>query len=420
MRIDIPYGKGFQTVDVADKNLLGVYSPKDGDVTVSQEKLIEDALCSPIQSRPLSELAKDAESVVIITSDHTRPLPSRLTMPRLLARIRKGNPGAKITILVASGCHRAMTDREMRDRFGEEIVNNEKIVIHNSFDREQLVKIGTLPSGGELTVNRLAVEADLLIAEGFIEPHFFAGFSGGRKAVLPGISAAGTVRYNHNAQFIDHPEAKAGHLAGNPIHEDMCSAARQCGLKFILNVVLDPQKRVIGAVAGDPFAAHEKGCEICAEHAQLPEIKADIVISSNGGYPLDQNLYQAVKGMTTASDCCRDGGVIILCASCMDGHGGEAFYRELAQAQSPEELLSRIRKVAKEDTPADQWQYQILCRILEKHTVMLISQMDPEAVKKVKLHPYKNVQQALEEAKNQLGEDARVAVIPDSVSVFAM
>lgn len=420
MEIRIPYGKETIGAQLPQENLMGVYHPAKYTGNRDEGDLIDTALDCPLMGPDLKTLAAGKQHIVIITSDHTRPLPSRLTMPRILKRLREGNPQAQITILVATGCHRAMTEEEKNARFGPEIARNERFVMHNAFDEEQMVALGNLPSGGELKVNRVAAQADLLIAEGFIEPHFFAGFSGGRKAVLPGIASAQSVRYNHNAAFIDSPLARAGVLEGNPIHRDMLWAAKACKLQFILNVVLDADKKVIHAVAGEPERAHFSGCTFAARHAMLPKFRADIVISSNGGYPLDQNAYQAVKGMTTAAQCCKDGGVVILAAQCSDGHGGQAFYEALRDAKSPEELLSRIREVPAERTPPDQWQYQILCKILTRCQVILVSDLPREMVEDMKLTWQPNLQAAVDYALQKMGPQAQVAVVPDGVSAIAL
>ena len=290
----------------------------------------------------LKELARDKKKIVIISSDHTRPVPSHITMPIILDEIREGSPEANITILVASGFHRASTKAELRDKYGDEIVDKEKIVIHDSRDKDNMVKIGILPSGGDLILNKLAIQADLLVAEGFIEPHFFAGFSGGRKSILPGIASKETVLANHCSEFIAHPKARAGILKGNPIHEDMLYAAKKANLNFILNVVINGDKKIINAFAGHWKEAHLEGCEFVSKLAGVKSKPADIVITTNGGYPLDQNIYQSVKGMTAAEDTCKKGGVIIIASACDDGHGGDFFYNTFAKANAVQNVMDEI------------------------------------------------------------------------------
>ena len=281
-----------------------------------------------------------------------------------------------------------------------------------------MVTIGTLPSGGGLRINRIAAEADLLISEGFIEPHFFAGFSGGRKSVLPGIAARETVYWNHNADFIASPFARTGILEGNPIHTDMVYAARAAKLAFVCNVVINADHRVVGAFAGDCETAHVAGTEFLKELCQCPRTPADIVITTNNGHPLDQNIYQSVKGMTAGEATCARGGVIIMAAACGDGHGGESFMKTMTQPLSPAEILAQIQSTAKKDTVPDQWESQILARILSKFHVVLISEADPELVKAMKMHPARDLPQALEIADRLLGTQGSITVIPEGISTI--
>ena len=260
--ISFPYGKGLVTYDIPARRFKGelVSQMHRYCASATQEALVENALAHPVGSPPLSVLARGKKNIVLIASDHTRPVPSRIIVPRMLAEIRRGSPEAEITILIATGCHRDTTVEELEAKFGPEIIRREKIILHDC-DSPDMVNLGKLPSGGDLIINRIAVEAELLIAEGFIEPHFFAGFSGGRKSVLPGVASRKTVVYNHNAEFIAHPAARTGVLVGNPIHADMIYAARQARLAFICNVVINSRKEIIYAAAGDCDLAHRDGAE---------------------------------------------------------------------------------------------------------------------------------------------------------------
>ena len=421
--IKVPYSKGFVDLEVSDKNLLGVLESKahhfkteDDQVTIARK-----ALENPIDSPRLRELAKGKNKVVIITSDHTRPVPSKITMPLLLEEIRSGNPDADITLLIATGFHRLTTPEELMNKYGEEIVKNEKLVNHDCRDESSLVEVGILPSGGKLILNKLAVEADLLIAEGFIEPHFFAGFSGGRKSVLPGVASGTTVLANHCSEFIDSEFARTGILEGNPIHKDMIFAAEVANLAFILNVVIDAEKRVINAYAGHREEAHAEGCKFVTELASVKALPADIAITSNGGYPLDQNIYQAVKGMTAAEATAKEDAVIIIAAACNDGHGGKAFYDTFIENPTPQSIMDKIMQIPMESTIPDQWESQILARILIKHKVILVTdQCDPQMVKDMKmLHAY-TLEEALNMAYEIKGADATVTVVPDGVSVIVL
>ena len=279
-KIKIPYSKQFLEIDIPDKNLAAVLESKAHayKVELTQREIVNKALDNPIGSAKLEDLVKGKKNLVIITSDHTRPVPSKVTLPIILARIRKANPKIDITILIATGFHRPTTKGEMINKFGQEIVDNEVIINHESEDYSSMVHVGTLPSGGELLLNKVAMEAELLISEGFIEPHFFAGFSGGRKSVLPGVASAKTVMANHCSEFIASEYARSGVIENNPIHRDMLYAAKQAKLAFILNVVIDSEKNVINAFAGDNELAHASGCKFVMELASVKAVKADIAI----------------------------------------------------------------------------------------------------------------------------------------------
>jgi nickel-dependent lactate racemase len=426
MRIRLPYDRTHLDADIPTRQLRAVLTPSDPGVRAfaspSQEEqhlCISNALDTPVGSPPLETLAVGKKTATVITSDHTRPVPSHLTLPLLLERLRRGNPDIAVTILVATGCHRATTDRELRAKFGDRICDAERIVIHDCEDRDSLRHVGTLPSGGALWLNRHALDADLVISDGFIEPHFFAGFSGGRKSVLPGIAGRQTVLANHCSKFIADPHARAGCLDGNPIHRDMLFAARQARLTFIVNVTLNPDKSVSAAFAGHPEQAHRAGCDQMRKAVSVSAVPAEIAITSNGGYPLDQNIYQSVKGMTAAEACCKEGGTIIMVASCSDGHGGEGFYRGLSEAASPQALLQRVLRVPQDETLPDQWEYQILARILSTHRVILVTGLcDPRIIRAMHMEHASTLQEAVDRALAEAGPDAGVTVIPDGVGVI--
>ena len=418
--LDIPYGKGFQRLEIDDDRLAGVLSPAhDALSQADPADIVLDALQHPIGSPALCVLAKGKSRVLVITSDHTRPVPSRVTMPLLLTEIRAGNPDAQIVILVATGMHRRTTQAELRQKLGDEIVDAETIVVHEAEKEEDMVYVGRLPSGGALRLNKLVTWAELVVSEGFIEPHFFAGFSGGRKSILPGIAAKETVLYNHNAEFIAHPLAAQGSLTGNPIHQDMLYAAKVAGLRFILNVLLGEGHRIIAAYAGEPEAAHGAGCAASERPTRVSPVAAQIAVTSNGGYPLDQNLYQAVKGMTAAEACVTRGGVIVMCAALGDGHGGEAFYRWFAERESPEAVAAAIENVPPEQTRMDQWEAQILARVLRKAACFFVTgPQNKELVERMHMRWMPDVNTAVAAATELLGKSAKAVVIPDGVSVI--
>lgn len=420
MHFSLPYGHDELPLDLPDEQVNGVllsniehYHP-----TLTQEELVEQALTQPIGSPTLCELAQGKQHVVLIASDHTRPVPSKLLLPPMLREIRKGNPKADITILIATGCHRATTHEELRHKLGDDIMRSEHIVIHDC-DNAPFTHIGTLPSGGDCLIHSLVANADLVVAEGFIEPHFFAGFSGSRKSVLPGVASRKTVLANHCAEFIASPFARTGILENNPIHQDMLWAARQVKLAFILNVVLNSRKEVLYAVAGDCEAAHQEGCRFLSSLCRVQARPAEVVITTNGGYPLDQNIYQAVKGMTAAEATVTPGGVIIMLAKSNDGHGGEYFYHQLADEPDIQTTLNCFLQRGRNETQPDQWQTQIFIRVLQRATVIYISDADDALVRSLHMVPSHSLDEALAMAGSMLGRtDYRVTVIPDGVSVM--
>ncbi len=420
--IKIPYYTSSLDLHVDEANLEAVITAKTDEYATekSEAELVKEALANPIGTPRLCELAKGKNKIVLITSDHTRAVPSKLTLPILLKEIRDGNPDADITILIATGLHRVTTEEEQRRMFGDAIVDNEKIVVNDAFKNDDFEYVMGLPSGAELWVNKIALHCDLLITEGFIEPHFFAGFSGGRKSILPGVCNAATVNENHSYKAISSPYSITGVLEHNPIHEDMVCAARKVNVQFILNVALNGKKQVIAAFAGDLEQAHEKGVAFVRSLAQCPSITGDIVVTSNGGYPLDQNLYQSPKAVATAEACCREGGVIIMCASCFDGMGGTHFEKLIVKG-TVDEIDAYLSKIPAKESIPEQWCAQIYSRILKKCRVILVTTyLDHELVRKANMIPASSPDEALEMAYEMMGRDARVVVIPDGVAVLAV
>lgn len=421
IKIKLPYGKDKLDLVLDQSKVSGVLTSNLSNYVAAKDKysIVKEAMENPICTERLEVLAKGKNKVCLIASDHTRPVPSKIIVPLMLAAIRKGNPNADIVILIATGLHRSTTKEELVSKFGEEIVKNEKIVIHDCDDEKNLVYMGTLPSGGRFILNRIAAEADLLVSEGFIEPHFFAGFSGGRKSVLPGVCARETVMFNHNAGFINHDRARTGVLDGNPVHLDMLYAAKKANLAFIVNVVINAEHEPIFAVAGDVEKAHAQGVEFLMQKCKVKAKKADVVISTNGGYPLDQNIYQAVKGMTAAEATINDGGCIIMLAKSSDGHGGKTFYETFKNCSSIDALMDKFLKTSPLDTVVDQWQSQILARIMLKATIILVSSCPKQMVEDMKMVHAESIQDALYKAKKILNkDDFNITVIPDGVSVI--
>ncbi|NLO16134.1 MAG: nickel-dependent lactate racemase [Clostridiales bacterium] len=422
MQIKLPYGRGYKDFSPDMSRLKAVLVSKAHEYRseIDEPSLVREALASPINSPRLRELARGKQNIVIISSDHTRPVPSHIITPILLEEIFAGNPDANVTILVATGFHRATTQQELRAKYGDEIVDNVRIHIHDSL-KDEMTDLGLLPSGGRLMVNRIAVDADLLLSEGFIEPHFFAGFSGGRKSVLPGVVGYRTVLENHCADFIASPYARAGVLENNPLHKDMLYAAKAANLAFIVNVVIDADKKIIKAFAGHFEDAHVRGCDFMRSLAGVAKAEADIVVTTNGGYPLDQNIYQAVKGMTAAEATAKEGGVIIVAAECVDGHGGEGFFDTFKNASGPQDIMENILPRRSLETVPDQWESQILARILLRHEVIMVTDAPREMVEAMHMRWASTLEEAMQIAETMIDKkDYDVTVIPDGVSVIVI
>ena len=420
----LPYGKQNIEIDIPGANII----TSRLDELVSTRNgldIVREAMNHPIASEGnaflpphLSELARNKQTCTIIISDHTRPVPSKDILPLMLSELRRFNPQIEITLLVATGCHRLTTLDEIRAKVGDEIADNEKIVVHDCDNNN--VDIGILPSGAHLIIDRLAVETDLLIAEGFIEPHFFAGFSGGRKSILPGICARKTVLGNHCGRFIDSEYARTGILENNPIHEDMVAAVRLAKLQYIVNVIIDENHQTVVAFAGDPIKAHEAGVGYLRQFAEVDSGEpADICITTNGGAPLDQNVYQCVKSMTAAEAATHEGSTVIICAECADGVGGEFFRKQLTECESATQLYDKLTNTPQDGTEPDAWQSQVLARVLVTRKVIFVTRPELEkTINDMKMQYAPNVNEALMLAYDIMGKDAKVSIIPNGISVI--
>ncbi|OUO75945.1 hypothetical protein B5F53_17910 [Blautia sp. An249] len=407
----IPYGKGYISYVMKDPDRYQILEPGPSAQESSEEAILREALDHPIGTKKLHELTREKKKILIITNDNTRPMPCRITIPAILKSFYYPETYYDITILIANGMHREMTEEEKREQFGEELYSKYPIVNHKAGDKENLKNFGVLSTGNELWLNRLLTENEVIITEGFIEPHFFAGFSGGRKSILPGIAGESTIMRNHCPQNIRSPYACSANLEKNPVHLECLEAAERAGVDFILNVALDKKKKIIGAFAGDLRMAHLKGCRFVEEQMKIPAEKTDIVITSNNGYPLDRNLYQLVKGADMAAHITKDRGVIIIAAQCADGVGHRSFEELILSCATKEELY---KKMSAPPIAADKWQVQILARILQKKEVILVSGgIDKEKAEKLFLHHAETVEEAVTLAEKILGREGTISIIPE-------
>ncbi|MCX7682121.1 MAG: nickel-dependent lactate racemase [Anaerolineae bacterium] len=412
MRVKLAYGRQGLWVELPERNVT-VVEPRFVPGLPDERAAILEALRRPLGTPPLRELVRPDDTVAIVFSDITRPTPNDRLLPPLLEEL-DFIPRDHIVLINALGLHRAETEQELRARLGDEIVDTYRIVQHDAWSAEGLVYLGHSRFGHDILVNRVYMEASVRILTGFIEPHFFAGFSGGPKAVLPGIAGASLVLDNHSTAMLDDPRATWGVTTGNPIWEEMLEVALKTAPTFLLNVTLNREREITGVYAGDLETAHRCGTEALRATAMVPvDGLFDIVITSNSGYPLDLNLYQAVKGMSAAARIVREGGSIIIAAECRDGIPNHGEYRNLlGMADSPAELLDILRRPG--FRMVDQWEAQLQAQIQCRADVYVKSDYLSDAeIRAALLLPCHSIEETVEELLARYGPEARICVLPE-------
>ena len=413
MQVHLAYGRNGLDVELpADTTVV---EPRYAPGLPDERAAIREALYDPIGTPALRTLVKRGDRVVIVHSDITRPMPNDRVLPVLLAELAgAGIRRDDITLLNALGTHRRQTPEELTKMLGRALVDRYRCLQHDAWDDENLLPLEHTRFGHPVRINRDYLEADVKILTGFIEPHFFAGFSGGPKGVLPSITGADSVLTNHGAKMIGHPQATWGVTEGNPIWDEMLEVALKTAPTFLLNVTLNRAREITGVFAGDLREAHAAGCSFCRQRVMVPVSNHfDIVITTNSGYPLDLNLYQAVKGMSAAARIVRPGGSIIVAAECWDGIPEHGEYADLLrEADSPQELLARI------ETPGfarqDQWQTQIQALIQLRADVHVYSDgLSDAQIDEAMLMPCHSIEDTLTELLEKYGPKATVCVLPD-------
>ena len=412
MKVDLAYGTTGLTVELpADRTT--VVEPTYVPALPDQRGAVLTALRHPIDRPPLRRLVSPDQTVAISVCDVTRPMPSSTVLPLLLGDLAHV-PAEQIVILVATGTHRGNTPDELEAMLGAQTVHGYQVVNHNGFESGELKPLGQTTDGIPIVLNRRWAESDVRITVGLVEPHFFAGFSGGPKMVAPGLAAFETVMRLHSAELIGHPQATWGVTEGNPIHDAVRYIARRTGVDFSVDVTVNRDHQITSIFAGELFAVHRAACHV-ARRTAMAEVQQpfEVVVTTNGGHPLDQNLYQAVKGMSAAAQIVRKGGAIICAAECSDGVPDHGRYKEiLAGGESPEGLLKMI------NTPGyrshDQWQVQIQAQIqLQAEVYLKSSYLAPEQVRAAHLTPVDDIESTVWEALRRQGEDARICVLPE-------
>lgn len=413
MKINLAYGKTGLEINLPDDASITVLEPEYVESYADPAEELRNGLHRPIGCSPLTNIVQASDLVGIIVSDITRPTPYQLILPVLLEELKK-IPEEQITLFIATGTHRPNTQAELEGMLGKEIVERFRIVQNDARNRNSHILMGRTKSGNDIWIDKEFVRCDRHILTGFIEPHFFAGFSGGGKAVMPGMALLETVLRNHCAGNIDDPRATWGNTLGNPLWEEVNEAAAMVGSNFLLNVTLNRDKEITGVFAGDLNEAHSQGCVFVKRKAMVPVKELfDIVISSNSGYPLDLNLYQSVKGMSAAAQAVKEGGSIIMAADCWDGipdHGN--YGRLLSGAESYETMLEKIRVRGFQEQ--DMWQAQIQALISQKADLFFYSHnLTDKQIRGALLKPCRNIEAAVNELRKRYGSKTRICVLPE-------
>jgi nickel-dependent lactate racemase len=410
MQVALAYGRGRLAVEVPDDAY--VIAPNDPPGLPDERAAFADTVRAPLGARPLRDLVGAGDRVVIVTSDITRATPNERLIPWILDELAHVPP-ERITVIVGTGSHRATTPAEMRAMFGDDVLRRVRVVDHDAHDRRQSVRIGTTALGAPVFLNREYVEADKRIVVGFIEPHFYAGFSGGPKGVMPGVAGIETVTFFHNARMVGDPNTRWLNLDGNPVAAMSREVVAMAPPDFLVNVTLDRARNITGFFCGDYLAAHARGTAFCRAHAAhaVPH-RFDVVLTCNGGYPLDQNLYQCGKGLTAAAGIARPGATIVMCAELRDGLPEHGNFKDLLRsASSPRDLLAKIE--APGFAMYDQWAAQSQALVQVRARVFMHSSLDDATVAGAMLEPTHDPSRTLRDALDAAGPGATCAVLPE-------
>lgn len=420
MKIRLDYGRTGLDVELPDELLVQTLSHKTATPLADPESILRDRLNRPTGTVPLSELAKDRRSACILICDITRPVPNELLLRPILETLEvAGLSRENILILVATGAHRISTQDEIIELVGAKIAANYRIENHDAHDRAAHQHLGSSPRGVPLWIDSRYLQADLKIATGLIEPHFMAGYSGGRKLICPGIAGLETIKVWHGPAFMEDPQADTGILQGNPVHEENTWMARRAGCDFIVNVIIDAERRPLNLVAGDMEQAFEEGVAFVRDIVvdTVPE-PVDVVVTSSAGYPLDITFYQSVKGMCAALPIVKEGGTVILAASMSEGIGSESFQTLFRENSSLDEFLHRI--LHENYFVMDQWQLEKMAAICNKARVVVVTDGLPaEMIQNLFVESATTVEAAVSEALELYGPQATIAVIPKGPYVVA-
>ena len=420
MRVRLEYGRTGLDVELPDDRVVRKLAYKDAEPVEDPAVAVRAVMSQPTGTPPLAQLAQGRDDACIVICDITRPVPNELILRPMLQTLEQaGIARDKILILVATGLHRPSTDAEIVEMVGQEIADIYRIEDHHGQVLDEHTFLGDSPRGVPIWLDSRYLDADLKITTGLIEPHLMAGFSGGRKVICPGIAALETVKVWHGPDFLEHPNADCGILDGNPVHEENTWIARKAGCDFIVNVVIDAERRLLKVVAGDMEQAFHEGVDFVRDVVtDTVEEPVDIVVTSSAGYPLDTTFYQAVKGMTGALPVVKEGGTIILAASLSEGIGSPQFQQLFDDNANLDVFIERI--LGKDYFVMDQWQLEELAKVCRKAKVKVVSDGLPaDTIDKLFVHSAPSVEQAVAESLSEYGDTAQIAVIPKGPYVLA-
>lgn len=413
MILNLAYGKTGYSVELSDNYDIDIIEPLWVDSVEDQTLAISEALRNPYNCKPLNKFVGNDDKVAIIFSDITRATPYHIILPAILDEL-KNIPQKNIGFYCANGTHRFATDKELIKILGEYIVKNYEIVQNDANNADLHQFVGTTHTGNDVFINKKILDCDVKILTGFIEPHFFAGFSGGGKALIPGMASVKTIKFNHSISHLSGENVNWGITYGNPLWEEMMEAAEFVPGLFLLNVALNRNKEITNVFAGDLRKAHKAGCQFVKDSAMAPvDSLYDIVITSNSGFPLDLNVYQTVKGMSAAAQILKTGGSIIMVAECWDGIPSNSDYETiLTSVSSVNDLMKFIKE--NESTLKDTWQIYYQALIQKKADVYLYSdQLDDETIKKALFKPVKNIRNLVDELVARIGPQAKICILPE-------
>jgi nickel-dependent lactate racemase len=410
----LKYAKEEIRLPIEDKNIIKILNLEKQEVLLNPENSLKELFKNPINSPSLRDLIiqKKAKKVLIIVNDITRPTPYEVILPPLLDELHQiGIKKENIIFMVATGIHRGNSREEIKEVFGENIFSVYKFINHDC-DDPNLKDLGKLKSGNKLWLDPIVSDIDFKITTGVIVPHYFAGFSGGRKSILPGICGRKTIEVNHSRMV--YPDSRSGNLKGNPVHQEMQEAAEKVGVDFNINVVTDEHSEIIEIVAGELLVSWQQGVEVCKQIYICPiEKKADVVIASAGGYPKDINVYQAQKALDNAYQAVKSGGTIILLAECSEGYGEPTFEKWIKEANSPDDIIKRLKK---KFVLGGHKAYAI-AKLTKEVEVILVSSLPPDEVRKLFFIPMEDTSQAIEYIKEKYGEDFQAYILPSGNTV---